>query len=237
MPSDAAGRYAGQIRHDGVVRRRSGFSALRPRESHDSGLDLPDPLRGCESQAVIARWSPERNAGYALVLEPEGDVALWLGDGSTVRRIRTGIPVHAGPWYARDWFFVSGTFDAAAGIASVRQAPVAFWPLHPGDASLSLRRCRSPCPIRATCRSCSLRQAASRRSPTTSTGSSTAPASSRPRSPTRRSSPCATEPTRTRSTEGSSQPGISHMSTPPISPSTRGPPHSTRVFATSLDAH
>src|SRR6185312_5862465 len=56
------------------------------------------PARGV--QAIISRWDPQRRAGWALMLDAQQRLALWLGDG-TGRTVEaaSSAPLIAGAWY------------------------------------------------------------------------------------------------------------------------------------------
>lgn len=81
-------------------------------------------------QGIITRWSIGQGAGYALMVDEGGELALWLGgaDGSE-RRIRSGAPLRAGTWH-----FVAATYDAAQGSVRVVQRPWPTWPADPAEA-------------------------------------------------------------------------------------------------------
>jgi N,N-dimethylformamidase len=84
------------------------------------------PTKGL--QGLLTKWSAPHQAGYGLVLDEAGDLALWLGDGhGRVARLRTGRPLRAAAWY-----FVAATYDAPSGAVRLYQQPVVAWPL---DAS------------------------------------------------------------------------------------------------------
>jgi N,N-dimethylformamidase len=72
------------------------------------------------SQGLLTRWSAERQAGYALLLDDQGRVALWLGDGSgQVARVTTKTPL-----LERVWYSVAATYDSTLGRASVYCEPL-----------------------------------------------------------------------------------------------------------------
>lgn len=69
---------------------------------------FPTALRA-ERQQVMGRWSIARQTGFGLGIDPDGRVALWVGDGSNVDEIRTEIAV-----VPRCWYFIAATFDGAS---------------------------------------------------------------------------------------------------------------------------
>ncbi len=76
------------------------------------------PAKG--KQAIISKWSAERNSGLALVLDETGSIALQTGDGSgAVDTISIGRPVEL-----RRWYRVGASFDAATGVVRVFQHPL-----------------------------------------------------------------------------------------------------------------
>src|SRR5439155_26287418 len=75
---------------------------------------------------ILARWSEAERRGYALVLDEQGALALWLGNGEATR-ISSGAPLRAGAWY-----FVAASYDATANRARLVQRP---FPRYTYDAS------------------------------------------------------------------------------------------------------
>ncbi len=72
-------------------------------------------------QGIVTRWRRDRAAGYALVLDESGRLALWLGDASGKSE---KVAVEGGfiPW---TWYSVGASYDPQTGIAIVaRQAVV-----------------------------------------------------------------------------------------------------------------
>jgi N,N-dimethylformamidase len=98
-------------------------------EDHDGLLNLgaaisihafimpTTPAKG--AQAIISRWDPERRAGWALVVDEHGRLALWIGDGG-------GSPVIAAapaPLVANVWYSAGASYDRETGRAIVHLAP------------------------------------------------------------------------------------------------------------------
>ena len=73
------------------------------------------PTKG--TQGLITRWSG--SAGFALVVDHTGAVALETGDGEHVSQISTGWPMQP-----RRWYRVGARFDAATGAVEVFQIPL-----------------------------------------------------------------------------------------------------------------
>lgn len=61
-----------------------------------------------ERQQIMGRWAIDRTMGFGLGIDPDGHVALWVGDGEKVDEIRTEITI-----VPRCWYFVAASFDAA----------------------------------------------------------------------------------------------------------------------------
>jgi N,N-dimethylformamidase len=96
------------------------------------------PMKG--TQGIITRWSAKDEAGFALVIDDAGSVAVKIGDGEG----RTDVVAVGRPMQARRWYRVGASFDAASRRLRVFQQPIA--PV-PGidDAGLAERQSeRSP---------------------------------------------------------------------------------------------
>ena len=86
------------------------------------------PARG--RQALIGKWSESAGAGFALVIDETGALALLLGDGrGGSQSFGTGRAL-----CAREWCFVGASYDAVAGTVRLYQEPVAA---SPGGAGLA----------------------------------------------------------------------------------------------------
>jgi N,N-dimethylformamidase len=82
------------------------------------------PGRG--EQALVATWSPLGRAGFALLVDADGALALQLGDGvGGGARVATGVPLAE-----RRWTLVAASFDAASGRVQLAQRPLAGDPFH-----------------------------------------------------------------------------------------------------------
>jgi N,N-dimethylformamidase len=121
----------------------------------DSGsyaiVDLPPDLRALESftlearllptrpgkgmQVVLGTWDEAAGAGFALVLDETGALALLRGDGSGGRElVSTGRPLRAGRWHR-----VAASYDAATGRVAVHAAPLPA-PLFSPDRPAGIER-------------------------------------------------------------------------------------------------
>ena len=68
-------------------------------------------------QGLITKWS--NSAGFALIVDSSGSVALKTGDGERIAILSTGVPMQE-----RRWYRVGASFDAASGTATVFQVPL-----------------------------------------------------------------------------------------------------------------
>jgi N,N-dimethylformamidase len=76
------------------------------------------PGRG--RQALLGTLSEADRAGFGLVLDDHGALALRVGDGSRVEEVSTGVAVTE-----RRWYLLAATFDAASRTARLYQEPLA----------------------------------------------------------------------------------------------------------------
>ena len=140
VDSDIAGEYPGRPQPI-----HTGSSVVVP---HDPCLDGSDgftlhawifptiPEKGV--QGLLTKWCDQEQAGYALVLDEDGCLALWLASGKgQVERVGIGAGLGASRWYS-----VAATWDPATGEACLYQEPVVCWPL--GDPSLSVAKTVEP---------------------------------------------------------------------------------------------
>src|SRR5262245_16164419 len=73
------------------------------------------PGRG--PQILLARYA--ENAGYALMIDEKGALALRLGDGDQSQQFSTSAPLDA-----RAWYRVSGSYDAKTQAVRIVQQPL-----------------------------------------------------------------------------------------------------------------
>ena len=122
VESPVDGEYPGrrQIIHAGsyVVAPR----APLPDDPHSFTLQAmiwpTTPGRG--AQTLLGAWSEDERAGFALIVDAGGALALRLGDGAGgVAEVSTGVPL-----IAREWCFAAASYDAGAGVVRVVQEPL-----------------------------------------------------------------------------------------------------------------
>ncbi len=76
------------------------------------------PAKG--EQGIITNWQNDRGAGFALMIDGSGAIALRVGDKTgKVSDVSTGVPLAE-----RRWYLVSGSYDSGTGEITVRQTPV-----------------------------------------------------------------------------------------------------------------
>ncbi|MDB5075549.1 MAG: subunit beta of N,N-dimethylformamidase [Chloroflexi bacterium] len=122
------GRYVGraQALYSGSYVRVPDHSLLRrPASLTLQAWIFPTLPKRPEAQGVLTKWSATTGSGYGLFIEPDGDLAFWIGDGAgRIAKLRTGIALRP-----REWYFVACTYDGSAGNAALYQELVARWPL------------------------------------------------------------------------------------------------------------
>jgi N,N-dimethylformamidase len=76
------------------------------------------PARG--AQGIVTRYDPERRMGWALVIDEQGRLALWLGDGEG-HLVQVAAPAKP---LANVWYSAGASYDGATGGAIVDLRPV-----------------------------------------------------------------------------------------------------------------
>ena len=79
-------------------------------------------LPGMGRQVIMGDWDAGKDGGRALVLDRDGAVTLWVGDGS-LTAVSTGVPL-----LAREWAWVGASFDAGTNQVRVWQRPLRDYP-------------------------------------------------------------------------------------------------------------
>ena len=76
------------------------------------------PAKG--AQTLIARWNPRRKAGFRLMIDGSGALALTLGDGTgAVETVSCGRAMTE-----REWYFCAAAFDAGRRSVTLHQEPL-----------------------------------------------------------------------------------------------------------------
>ena len=85
-------------------------------------------------QGLVTKWDADTNAGFALLIDAGGRLALQLGDGHQVYEVHSDAK-----FLARNWYFVSASFSAASATVQLVQQPLADWPYDTSGAELSIQ--------------------------------------------------------------------------------------------------
>ena len=64
-------------------------------------------------QTIMGRWDTLRNKGYALGINPSGNLEFWVGDGQEVDYVSGELPILPHVWY-----FVAASYDPKTGRAT-----------------------------------------------------------------------------------------------------------------------
>jgi N,N-dimethylformamidase len=75
------------------------------------------PAKGL--QGLMGKWSAEDSSGYALVIEEDGSLGLWIGGEQGTIKVSTGKP-----FLKRVWYEVSASYNAETGKIRLIQLPV-----------------------------------------------------------------------------------------------------------------
>jgi N,N-dimethylformamidase len=90
------------------------------------------PQRGV--QGLLTKWSVTAGGGYALVIDEDGSLGLWLSDTQgNVTKVRTEKPFRVtlpinGSFQDDNWYFVAAVYDAVASKVTLYQEPLKEWP-------------------------------------------------------------------------------------------------------------
>lgn len=122
IASSVKGEYPGRVQliHAGshiLVQDSQGLLNLDAAIGIHTFIMPTAPARGV--QAIISRWDPERCAGWALVIDEEQHLALWIGDGKGALA-KAAAPTQL---IARVWYSAGASYDRAARRAIVHLAP------------------------------------------------------------------------------------------------------------------
>ena len=99
-------------------------------------------------QGILTKWAESERSGYALVVDADGSIGIWIGDGVQVEKVRTGKPLRAATpsllWAGgnqmantTNWYFVAASFDASSGRITLYQQPHGTWPAETTQAEES----------------------------------------------------------------------------------------------------
>jgi N,N-dimethylformamidase len=113
------GEYAGRVQalHPGSFAVVPHADVLQPGDGFTLSAWVYPTTPGERPQAILAKWDDSSQAGYAMLLDAEGALALWLGDGrGGLAAVSTGTPLRAFAWR-----HVTASWDAATGQVRLRQ--------------------------------------------------------------------------------------------------------------------
>ena len=85
-------------------------------------------------QGLLTKFSRTDESGYGLYIDEDGSLALWLGAGDKLSKVRTGVAFHAWRWY-----LVTASYDPANNDVRLYQKQQTPWPLPDADASVRQR--------------------------------------------------------------------------------------------------
>jgi len=124
-----AGRYqAIHTGSHGIVDSGKGLAGIG---SFTLQAMIQPTLPGCQRQVVMGRWRADDEAGFVMLLDDDGALALAIGEDGIERQafLSTGVPLRRG-----QWVFAAASYDGASGRAWLVQRPL---PLGPGDSVIS----------------------------------------------------------------------------------------------------
>jgi N,N-dimethylformamidase len=113
------GEYAGRVQalHPGSFAVVPHADVLQPGDGFTLSAWVYPTTPGERPQAILAKWDDSSQAGYAMLLDAEGALALRLGDGrGGLATVSTGTPLRAFAWR-----HVTASWDAATGQVRLRQ--------------------------------------------------------------------------------------------------------------------
>ncbi len=87
------------------------------------------PLKGV--QGLLTKFSSTGESGYGLTIDEDGSLALWLGAGDQLEKVRSGVALQSGRWY-----FVAASYDPTVSEVRLYQKQQTRWPLPDADADV-----------------------------------------------------------------------------------------------------
>ena len=133
VPSAIDGEYPGRSKpiHSGSYVHVPAHPALDTLASFTVTAWLYPTIPAAGLQGLITRWTDNpAPQGFALVIGPDGDLALHLANGQNPPvHIATGAPLTE-----RVWTFVGASYDSRTGRVVLIQQPLRRWPVAPDQA-------------------------------------------------------------------------------------------------------
>ena len=160
------------------------------------------PLLNCPNGFTLRAWiyptTPQKGlqglltklsgqSGYGLFIAEDGSLALWVGDGTRLEKVSTGVALHTAQWHC-----IAASYDAATGAVCLYQELQSNWPVPRARAEV----CKTIGPLSVGENEEDLLMAAASGpvAPTTSMARSTIRDSTAVRSPWRRPTPTPRSP-------------------------------------------
>ena len=124
LASSISGEYPG--RHQAI---HSGSYVVVPHH----------PLLNCLNGFTLRAWiyptTPQKGlqglltklsgqSGYGLFIAEDGSLALWVGDGTRLEKVSTGVALHPAQWHC-----IAASYDAATGTVHLYQELQSNWPV------------------------------------------------------------------------------------------------------------
>ena len=73
-------------------------------------------------QGLLTKLSGQ--SGYGLFIAEDGSLALWVGDGTRLEKVSTGVALHTAQWHS-----IAASYDAATGAVCLYQELQSNWPV------------------------------------------------------------------------------------------------------------
>ena len=119
VASTIEGQYQGRVQayHPGSFAVVPDAAMLQPGEGFALDAWIFPTTPGGRPQGLLAKWDDASQSGYALVVDAEGALALWLGDGKGgIVSVSSAEPLRPFTWYR-----VEASFDATTGRVALSQ--------------------------------------------------------------------------------------------------------------------
>ena len=86
------------------------------------GRGFTPPRRKRGLQGLLTKLSGQ--SGYGLFIAEDGSLALWIGDGTRLEKVSTGVALHTAQWHC-----IAASYDAATGAVCLYQELQSNWPV------------------------------------------------------------------------------------------------------------
>jgi N,N-dimethylformamidase len=143
------GAYEGRVQayHPGSFAVVPDAASLQPGEGLTLSAWLYPTTPGGHAQGLLCKWDDDAKAGYALVVDAEGSLALWLGNGQGgVASVSLQEPMRPFAWYR-----VEASFETTTGRVHLRHEshdpPVALPTLAETEATVAVTPATTAAPF------------------------------------------------------------------------------------------